>query len=261
MGNHWGAGHMSSVEDMDMQVEAEFVEEVQDILNSVDVLIGNLRSHIVKPEDGIAQIRRNMLNVEMRGATLDQPLVTIVSRRLAEYVSDLKTVDEAKLNDIQAFVDQLRSIMEGKVDVASSAKVVRALPSRQISNFNPSDVKISNVELLLVIPDKSTLRIVERELVACGYRTSAVQSPFQAFELAVRTLPDLVILAGVLGELSGVDLANAFAAMPATKDLKVAILTSYEYPLSDLPARVPIIRKGPQFGEDLADALSRLHIT
>ena len=255
---------MSSVEEMDLRVEAEFVEEVRDILDSLDVLIGNLRSKTVTAEDGIAQIRRDMLNVEMRGSSLDQPLIVIVSHRLVEYVGDLKTIDAPKLDDIQAFVDQIRSILDGKVDVTASAKVVRALPARKASEFNPADVKITNVEVLLVIPDKSTLRIVDRELVACGYRTSNVQSAFQAIELAVRTQPDLIIVSGVLGELSGIDLANAFSAMPTTRDYKVAILTSYDWghsSLENLPARIPIIRKGPQFGEDLADAFARLHIT
>ncbi len=255
---------MSSVEEMDLNVEAEFVEEVRDILDGMDVLIGNLRSKTVKVEEGMQQIRRDMLNVEMRGSTLDQPLLVIVAHRLAEYVSDHKALDDSKLDDIQAFVDQIRSILDGKVDTASTAKVVRALPARKASEFNPSEVKISNVEVLLVIPDKSTQRIVERELGACGYRTSNVQSPFQAIELAVRTQPDMVIISGVLNELNGVDLANAFAAMPTTRELKVAVLTSYEYghaSLENLPARVPIIRKGPQFGEDLADAFARLHIT
>ena len=204
---------MSSVEEMDLRVEAEFVEEVRDILDSLDVLIGNLRSKTVTAEDGIAQIRRDMLNVEMRGSSLDQPLIVIVSHRLVEYVGDLKTIDAPKLDDIQAFVDQIRSILDGKVDVTASAKVVRALPARKASEFNPADVKITNVEVLLVIPDKSTLRIVDRELVACGYRTSNVQSAFQAIELAVRTQPDLIIVSGVLGELSGIDLANAFSAI------------------------------------------------
>jgi len=255
---------MSSVEEMDLNVEAEFVEEVRDILDSLDVLIGNLRSKTVKAEEGAAQIRRDMLNVEMRGSTLDQPLLVIVAHRLAEYVGDMKAVDEVRLDDIQSFVDQIRSILDGKVDATATAKVVRALPAKKASEFNPADVKISNVEVLLVIPDKSTLRIVERELVACGYRTSNVQSPFQAIEMAVRTQPDMIIVSGVLNELNGIDLANAFAAMPTTRDLKVAILTSYEYghaSLDNLPARVPIIRKGPQFGEDIADAFARLHIT
>ena len=255
---------MSTIEDMDHQVEAEFIEEVRDILDSLDVLIGNLRSHTVKDGEGIAQIRRDMLNVEMRGSTLEQPMLVIVARRLGEYVVDLKALDETKLNDIQAFVDQIRAIMDGKVEIATIAKVVRALPARSIVEFKPEDVTITNVEILLVMPDKSTQRIVERELAACGYRTSGTNSPFQAVELAVRTQPEMIIISAVLGELSGIDLACAFAAMPTTRNIKVAVLTSYEYghaSLEGLPVRVPIIRKGPNFGDDLAEALARLHVT
>lgn len=253
-----------NVADMDKQIEAEFVEEVRDILDTTDVLIGNLRSHTVPDGDGLAQIRRDMLNMELRGSTLDQPLVTIVAHRLGEYVADLKTLGPAQLDDIQAFIDNIRRILDGKVEAAASAKVVRALPARKGADFNPAEVKVSNVEILLVIPDKSTNRIVERELAACGYRLSNVRSPFQAFEVAVRTKPDMIVVSGVLDDLTGVDLASAFTAMPTTKDIPIAILTSYSWghpSLENLPARVPIIRKGPQFGEDLAEALSRLHIT
>lgn len=253
-----------SVADMDKQIEAEFVEEVREVLDTTDVLIGNLRSHTVSDGDGLAQIRRDMLNTEMRGSTLEQPLVTIVAHRLGEYVADLKALSPAQLDDIQSFIDNIRRILDGTHEQASSAKIVRALPARKATDFNPADVKISNVEILLVIPDKSTNRIVERELAACGYRLSNVRTPFQAFEVAVRTKPDLIVVSGVLEELTGVDVAAAFGAMPTTKDIPVAILTSYSWghpSLEGLPVRVPIIRKGPQFGEDLAEALSRLHIT
>lgn len=254
-----------NVAQMDLQIESEFMEEVRDILDSTDVLIGNLRSKSTPAAEGLAQIRRDMLNVEMRGSTLDQPLVTIVAHRLSEYLADLKdTIEPTQLDDILAFIDNIRRAMEGKVEVSASAKVVRALPSRVANTFNPADVKISNVEVLLVVGDKATSRIVERELAACGYRSSTVRSPFQAIEMAVRTQPDLVIVSGVLDDLSGVDLANAFTAMPTTRDLPVAILTSYSWghhSLENLPSRVPIIRKGPNFGDDLAEAFARLRIT
>ena len=251
---------------MDRAIESEFIDEVRDIVDSTDVLVGNLRSKTVKAGEGLSQIRRDMLNVEMRGSTLDQPLVTIVAHRLSEYLADFKDAEltDAKLDDIQAFVDKIRDALEGKVESAHSAKVVRALPARTLSGFNPADVKISNVEVLLVIGDKATARIVERELAACGYRSCCVRSPFQAIEMAVRTQPDLVIVSGVLDDLTGVDLANAFSAMPKTRDLPVAILTSFSWghpSLDNLPSRVPIIRKGPTFGDDLAEAFSRLRIT
>ncbi len=257
---------MDNVEQMDRQIESEFVDEVRDILSSTDILLGNLRSQPAKAPEALARIRRDMLNVAIRGSTLDQPLVTVIAHRLGEYVADLKGLDERQIDDIQAFVDQIRNALEGKVDTSSdsSARIVRALPARIVSTFNPADVKVTNVEVLMVIPDKAVSRIVEREMAACGYRVSNVRSAFQAFEMIVRTRPDLVIVSGVLDELSGVDLANALVAMPATRMLPVAILTSYEWghpSLQDLPPRVPIIRKGPSFGDDLAEALSRLHIT
>lgn len=253
-----------SVEQMDRQMEAEFAEEVRDILSGIEVLVGNLRSNAVPSAEGLARIRREMLNVEVRGSSLEQPLVTIVAHRLCEYLADLKALGQTELDDVLAFVDQIRHALEGRIEASASAKLVRELPARKMAEFNPADVKVSNIEILHVIPDKAMSRIVERELAACGYRTSNVPSAFQALETAVRIRPDLVIVAGLLDQLSGVDLAAAFSAMPATRNLPVALLTSFSWghsSLQDLPPRVPLIRKGPSFGDDLAEALARLNIT
>lgn len=258
------ASGTDKIEEMDRQVEAEFVEEVRDIVAGLEVLIGNLRSGGVPAKDALPRIQRDMLNIAVRGSTVDQPLVTIVAHRFGEYVADLTSVTPSQLDDMMAFLDQLRQALEGKLQSSASAAIVRALPARVVGNFNPADVKITNIEVLLVMSDRSTARIVEREMHACGYRTSTVRSPFQALEMAVRTKPDLVVISGVLDELSGVDLATAFASMPSTRGIKVAVLTSYSWghpSLQDLPARVPVIRKGGSFGDDLAEALARLHIT
>ena len=258
------ASKRDDIEQMDQQIEAEFAEEVRDILSSIEVLLGNMRSHSVSAAEGLARIRREMLNVEIRGSSVDQPLVTIVAHRLGEYLSDHKELTDHDLDDVQAFIDQIRHALEGRIEASASAKVVRDLPARKMATFNPADVKVTNVEVLLVIPDKAMSRIVERELAACGYRTSNVHSPFQALETAVRIKPDLVIVSGVLEDLSGVDLAAAFSAMPSTRTLPVAQLSSFPWghpSLQDLPPRVPLIRKGPSFGDDLAEALARLNIT
>ena len=252
------------IEEMDRQVEAEFVEEVREIVDGLEVLIGNMRSKSAPMAESLQRIQRDMVNVAIRGSTVDQPLVTIVAHRLGEYVAELTEADSRQLDDMIAFLDQIRQALDGKVSSSASASIVRALPVRVIGNFNPADVKITNIEVLLVVPDRATSRIVEREMQACGYRTSTVRSPFQALETAVRTKPDLVVISGQLEDLSGVDLATAFASMPSTRGIKVAVLTSHGWghpSLQELPARVPVIRKGGSFGDDLAEALARLQIT
>ena len=106
--------------------------------------------------------------------------------------------------------------------------------------------------------------IVERELAACGYRSSVTHSSFEAIELAVRTRPDFIIVAKTIDDLDGVDVVNALQAMPKTRDIPTAVLTSDapNHPsLRDLPFRTAIIRKGGAFGDDLAEALARFNIT
>jgi CheY-like chemotaxis protein len=86
----------------------------------------------------------------------------------------------------------------------------------------------------------------------------------EAFQIVVETKPDLVITAAMMPRLSGIDIACAMAAMPITKNIPVAVLTSLElnHPdLKALPISVGLIRRGPQFGTDLADTLQRFQIT
>src|SRR3546814_7721276 len=80
-------------------------------------------------------------------------------------------------------------------------------------------------DVTLVLPQRSAAKVVGRELAACGYRVPTVLNPIEALELILETRPDLVITAQVLPRMSGVDLACALAAMPATKPIPDAPLT------------------------------------
>jgi hypothetical protein len=74
----------------------------------------------------------------------------------------------------------------------------------------------------------------------------------------------MVIASMELGVLSGVDLGCALAAMPAAQGIPYALFTSYSWghaKLAGLPPRASVIRKGPQFGDDLAETLARFGIT
>ncbi len=104
----------------------------------------------------------------------------------------------------------------------------------------------------------------ERELRNCGYRVNIALSPFDALEQAVRTVPDMVISSSELDGISGVDLCLALGALSATENIPFSLLTSYarsNAALARLPERAALIRKGPQFGEDLSMALERFKLT
>lgn len=186
-------------------------------------------------------------------------LLGIVAARFEDYLNALDQVADWSASGVNAFIDTMRSVIDGGITEDSDpSMIVRGLPARpRVLGVDDND--ILDVEVILVMEHNAQTGIVERELQACGYRTSIVISPFEAFEHAVRTRPDMVIVSAVLPGLSGIDLATALATMPETRNTPVAVLTSLDDDnenLNLLPKSVPVIRKGDSFGEDLATALS-----
>tara|TARA_R110002012_G_scaffold311108_1_gene520271 strand:- start:149531 stop:150364 length:834 start_codon:yes stop_codon:yes gene_type:complete len=253
-----------NVVDLDDQMLADFRDEAHDIINSIDVHLQNARGKADPIH--LTAIQREVFNLRYKGKSVAAPLINLTSHRLADYVTTCKELNEGAVEDIQAFVDKIQTLLDGDMTAGGTdtAEFVRELPSKRTPDIDPNWLKQTNVEALLVIPQRSMAVIVERELAACGYRSSVTQTSFEAIELAVRTRPDFIIVAKTIDELSGVDLANALQAMPKTRNIPTAVLTSDapNHPsLQDLPCRTAIIRKGNSFGEDLAEALARFNIT
>lgn len=247
------------------RVIAEFLEELHDTASGLQVLLGNMRSRSVTSEEGLATFKREASNMRSQAQALGLPLIKLVTHRLDEYVGELKSVGPAQFDDIQVFVDRIEKLADGEeVGNAEMPAVVRALPAKRTADVDFGPIEQKNVEVLLVVPEKAMSHIVERELAACGYRTSVVRNPFEALEMAVHTRPDMVIASMELGVLTGVDLGSALAAMPTTQGIPFAVLTSYSWghpKLAGLPIRAALIRKGPKFGDDLAESLARFSIT
>ncbi len=248
--------------DIDRKLTAEYVDESRDVLNDLDVRLGNVRAGVQDGAALLADLRRSYFSLRLGARAAGLPTADVIAHRLVDYAGDLGALSDQAIDDLQVFHDRLRAALAGEIAEADTRTVARSLP---VSNsFDLTDVTIQDVEIMLVEPQRSTRRIFERELRACGYRVSNVQRSYEAIEQAVRTKPDMIICSLVLDELSGIDLACALTAMPATQPIPVAVLTSYSlgHPaLAGLPARVAIIRKDHRFGDDLAEALARFSIT
>ncbi|MGE5506518.1 MAG: DNA-binding response regulator [Actinomycetota bacterium] len=260
---------MSSMVNADNENErrviTEFLEELRDTASQLQVLLGNMRSRSVSAAEGLETLRRTSSNMRTQAHALGLPLIKLITHRLDEYVAELKDAGAAELDEIQMFVDKIEKVADGEaVAEAEIPAVVRALPAKRNADVDFGSIEKKNVEILLVVPEKAMARIVERELAACGYRTSTVRDGFEAIEMVVRTRPDMVVASMELGLLTGVDLGCALAAMPVTQTVPFAVLTSYEWgnpKLKGLPPRAALIRKGSQFGDDLAETLARFDIT
>ena len=230
----------------------EFLEETLDTL-------GELSTNPAALSD-LEAIRRLAFDIKGQAQNFGLGNVALVAQRLENYLGVVDRLDARGQADLAVYLDSLIDTLEGKIPAdADTALLARRLPARP-SGFDPAEVQIQDIEVLLVMLHGAQTRFVEREMQACGYRVSIATSPFAAFEQVVRTKPDMVVISAVMPDLSGVNLVAALAAMPETRNIPVALITSLEpedEQLKLLPPNIPVIRKGASFGDDLVEALDR----
>lgn len=257
------ATQLISEQEVDQQAEREVVEETRDVVQGLELCLQELRTGAQDPDEATQRIKQDVSNLRLKVRTVPIPGLGAVTHRLDDYLSGLGVIESQHIPDLQAFSDRIAALLDGdEVSLEEIANVVRDLPCN--SSFDVGDVTITDVEVTLVVPQRSAGRVVARELAACGYRVSTVLDPVEALEVILETRPDFVITSMVMPRMSGVDLACALAAMPATRTIHVALLTSLEPDHDDLkplPINTGIIRRGAQFGDDLATVLERFGIT
>ena len=205
------------------------------------------------------KLQRFALHVRGQAQNLGAPLLQVVAHRMGEYLEAMDPAAPQCAKDLRTYLDAIHDIAEGDLDDGGDPQgYLRQLPARPTS-FDVSSVEIRNVEVMLVMEQSAQTHFVERELQQCGYRVSIVPSTIAALQLALATKPEMVIISAVMPMLSGIDLAIALSSMTETRNLPIALITSlpsdHEH-LRLIPDRVPIIRKGSRFGDDLADALA-----
>ncbi len=240
----------------------EFIDEAKEMVTDLTLLLDGARHERNSVEELIAAVSRAALKLRVQAGNLGLRLIGTIAHRLEDYIDGVRELSPKALDDLQVFFDRLEDVAEGRLALDSdAAQVVRQLPAKV--GFSESDIEIRNIEVMLVMQHGTANRYVLRELQQCGYRVATVSSVFEAFPLIVQTKPDLVIISAIMPELDGIDLAIGLSAMPATRNIPMALITSLDpddEQLGRMPQTIPIIRKGPSFGDDLFAALDNLFL-
>ncbi len=249
-------------EEVDRQAEAEVLDEARDVVAELELRLQQSRTGGIDGNAAAKLLLQHAVNLRLKARSVSLPGLGPLTHRLEDYLVGLRSLEPDNVADLQTFADHIAAVLDGEtVALEAVAEVVRQLPRK--ATFDISEVTIAHVEITLVMAQRTAARVIERELAACGYAVATVLDPFEALELIVQTRPDLIVTGMVMPRLSGVDLACAIAAMPVTKTIPVAVLTSLapDHPdLAALPMNAGLIRRGPQFGDDLAHVLNRFGI-
>ncbi len=237
-------------------------EDAKKTYGSLNRTIINLESGTVKTEFALKSLNWSIEKLRLYAQAVEETLLFLVLQRLEPYFDDNRVPHENEFSDLAIFMDIIHGILKDEIDRdTDEQEFLRSLPTRRPADLE--DFMHLEVEVLLVDPNKTTLRIVENELLNCGFRVTPVQTAYKALRLAVCTRPDVIIASSVQEDLGGVSLACALRAIPETKQVPVGILTSYarsHRSFVDLPEGIPLIRKGKNFSNDLTETLSNFEI-
>ena len=241
------------IENLRHEYLADLAEEIAGLGDLLSADAGNIDS----AAKSLDALREFAFHLKGQSHNFGLSIIHAVAHRMQDYLADLSALGERDMENARAFIDALTDLVDGTVPAdADPSEVVRRLPAKPGIDF--TDLQVLDVEIMLVMPPGTVARLVQRELQECGYRVSTVASAFEALPLVVRTKPNMVIISAVIDELSGTALATALTSMTETRNIPVALITSFEKDhesLRHLPDSVPIIQKGQTFGDDLAVAL------
>lgn len=251
-----------SVDAIAKELRQEFIDEAGELLAELALLLDGVRHERNSVEELTAAVSRTALKLRVQAGNVGLRLIGTIAHRLEDYMANVRGFPPRAIDDLQVFIDRLEDVVEGRMALDSdAAQVVRQLPA--IIGFSETDIEVRSVEVMLVMLHGAANHYVQRELQQCGYRVTTVSTVFEAFSQIVQTKPDLVIISAIMPELDGIDLAIGLSAMSATRNIPLALITSLDPDdehLSRVPNSIPLIRKGPSFGDDLFAALDNLFL-
>lgn len=238
--------------DMVAGLLAEFVGESQE-------RIADLIRRIPKG-DGLPELRRFIFDLAGQARNFGLGMLETVADQAQNYLTRIDKLDDQAIDDLGRYLDVILELLNGDRSADGDIRqTVRDLPNRLGVEIDEKP-EVRDIEVVLVMSHGTQQVFVERELRACGYRATVVPDTLKALAYAVRTKPDMMIISAVMPNLGGADLALALNAIPATRNIPLAVITSFDADdpqLKALPKAVSIIRKTSAFGDDLTKALQQ----
>jgi CheY-like chemotaxis protein len=252
---------LPDADDLADQLRVEFKDDAQDRLDIFYQTIDKRQSGSLTDEETLMILRREASKLRGIGSSCGFPLVSLIAHRLETYLGgNLTRLNDHQIEDLTKFADRLAVAVdrEERPDVATTNQIIRSLPVRY--EFDITDIEVHDVEIMLVTPSKVVSKLVSTEMAACGFRTVVLRDPIESIALAVRMPPDMIIASAVMDGLGGLDLLRGLRAMTPTQNVPMALLTSLETGIKDVPEGIAVIRVGAHFGDDFAGAITRFNL-
>lgn len=239
---------MSLQNEIILELRDDFIEDATDRLDTLESVLDKVFAGEGGGQETLSIIRREAHSIKGMGGSFGFPLITSVAHRLEDYLSGAKELNDASLHDALLFVEVMREVVEDgeNPDDSLSDLVLKKLPTKWTPSASSQQSLGYHWEVLLGIGSTVLRTAVGQEVSAMGCRALSARTSFEIIQLAATNKPDAIIMTTVMEGLWGVDVARALDAMQATRDIPVALLTSFrDEEIGRLPDNTILIHEDP----------------
>lgn len=241
-----------------LRLKDDFIATSLDKLDHVDQIIDAFYQGQNGTEDQYFQLQRDIHSIKGSAGTHGLSTLTLVAHRLEDYLESSSSASANKWQDIQAFCDEMRKLVElgAEPDATVREETLKRLPSIVDDKTTAiSEQKKRHVTILLVMPQGVQRKVIAKELTDCGFDLSYATRPLEAVSLVMNINPDAVLSNQEFPHMTGLELAHVLKAIEATRETPFALLTSSDIPKDTLPQETQLIKKGGNFMSELTDYL------
>jgi len=249
------------MDDPYLTLQGEFLDEARDRLSEMEECLNDIYMGVLDPTDGLIKLKREAHTLKGMGNAFGFPLITVLTHRLEDYLSYIEASSPDCSKDIQYYIDRMWDVVRRgeNPDNEESKEILRGLPIFK----KPSHIDVTELEteVLLVCDSKTIGRKIGNDLSSFGFRVINASSAMDALSVAASMHPDVIITNGTMKGISGFDLIRALVAMHATREIPLAVFTSYdlEHPeVLALSSDIPVIQLGSDVSNELTLALTNL---
>ena len=130
-------------------------------------------------EAALHDARRVAVNMVGGANGFELPLIGVTAQRFDDYITALSNQETLGLGNLINFAETLLDLLDAPDENEESAShLLRRLPAK--GSFETHEIDIREIEVLLVMSPGVATRVIERELMECGYRVTTGGNSFKA---------------------------------------------------------------------------------
>ncbi len=215
--------NMPDMEEILAQMRESFLETAQEKLDRLNEILGLFSAGKQSDTTLLEEFRREIHSLKGMGGTFQMPLVTKLCHTFEAFIEGEDEFFPELISASHAYVDRITDLIEDSdsaIDEAELSTWIEGLPQKGTLHSAASDLPIA----FIVSSSSQHADAVETSLSQEDMRVVSFQDPFDAYQQAVKEVPQLIIADQILDGMDGAELLRSLTALKSLSKAKFAMI-------------------------------------